>query len=148
MPFTGKATYAAGASLPEIAEDVSDLVGIVSPFETVLLDALGDPQTEARSTHHEWLEDTLLPNTDVLQTTPQNPESDEELAVANPGRFRIGDQIRCEDSEELMLVTEVGSSAITVTREYGGTECVSQTLPPTSEWCPIVVCPPRIVAPA
>ena len=29
MPFTGKATYSAGATLPEIAEDVSDIIGIV-----------------------------------------------------------------------------------------------------------------------
>jgi hypothetical protein len=61
MAFTGKATYSAGATLPEIAEDVSDLVSIVSPFETPLLDAFGDPQVEARSTRHEWLEDEMLP---------------------------------------------------------------------------------------
>ena len=41
MPFTGKATYSAGATLPEIAEDVADLVSIVSPHETPLLDLLG-----------------------------------------------------------------------------------------------------------
>ena len=121
MAFTGKATYSAGVTLPEIAEDVSDVVSIVSPFETPLLDALGDPQVEARSTHHEWLEDTLLPNTDVLQTTPTNPETDTELDVTNPDRFRVGDQIRDGDSEELMLVTAVGASTITVEREYGGT---------------------------
>ena len=121
MPFTGKATYAAGASLPEIAEDVSDLVGIVSPFETPLLDALGDPQVEARSTHHEWLEDTLLPNTDTIKTTPTNPLTDTTIEVNNPSRFRVGDQLKCKDSEELLLVGVVGSSTITVTRGYGGT---------------------------
>jgi hypothetical protein len=121
MPFTGKATYAAGASLPEIAEDVSDLVGIVSPFETPLLDAIGDPQVEARSTHHEWLEDTLLPNADVVETTPTNPLTDEEIEVANANRFRVGDQVRCKDAEELMLVRVVDSDTITVTRGYGGT---------------------------
>jgi len=121
MPFTGKATYAAGASLPEIAEDVSDLVGIVSPFETPLLDALGDPQVEARSTHHEWIEDTLLPNTDTIKTTPTNPLTDTNIEVNNPGRFRVGDQLKCKDSEELLLVGVVGSSTITVTRGYGGT---------------------------
>jgi hypothetical protein len=121
MAFTGKATYSAGASLPEIAEDVSDLVAIVSPFETPLLDALGDAQAEARSTHHEWLEDTLLPNTDTLDATPENPLTDEELDVANPDRFRVGDQVRCNDSEELMLVSAVGAGTITVTRGYGGT---------------------------
>ena len=39
MAFTGKATYSAGTTLPELAEDVSDLVGIVSPYETPLLEA-------------------------------------------------------------------------------------------------------------
>ena len=61
MSFTGKATYAGGATMPELAEDVADLIGIVSPYETPLLDALGDPMREAASTHHEWLEDELLP---------------------------------------------------------------------------------------
>ena len=121
MAFTGKATYSAGASLPEIAEDVSDLVAIVSPFETPLLDALGDPQAEARSTHHEWLEDTLLPNSDLVKTTPAHPLTDEQLEVNNPDRFRVGDQVRCKDSEELLLVKAVGSTTITVTRGYGGT---------------------------
>ena len=31
MAFTGKATYGAGAGLPELVEDVSDIIGIVSP---------------------------------------------------------------------------------------------------------------------
>jgi len=52
MAFTGKATYSAGPALPELAEDVSDLVGIISPFETPLLDALGDPSRSAASTWH------------------------------------------------------------------------------------------------
>ena len=121
MPFTGKATYSAGSGLPEIAQDVSDLVSIVSPFETPLLDALGDPQAEARSTHHEWLEDTLLPNTDTVTTTPTHPETDTAIAVDNPGRFRVGDQLRCSDSEERLFVTQVGSTTITVVREYGST---------------------------
>lgn len=61
MPFTGKATYTAGAELPEIAEDVSDIIAIVSPYETPLLDHLGDSQRSALSTIHEWLEDALVP---------------------------------------------------------------------------------------
>jgi hypothetical protein len=121
MPFTGKATYSAGADLPEVVEDVSDLVVIVSPFETPLLDALGDSSVEARSTHHEWMEDTLLPNTDTMAATPQNPDSNPVLSVINAGRFRVGDQVRCMDSEELMLVGAVGANTITVTRGYGGT---------------------------
>jgi hypothetical protein len=59
MAFTGKATYDAGETLPEIIEDVSDVIGIVSPYETPLLDWLGDSKRPALSTVHEWLEDTL-----------------------------------------------------------------------------------------
>ncbi len=60
MPFTGKTSYAGGTDLPEIVEDVSDVVGIVTPFETPLLDHLGDPKRSAMSTVHEWIEDALV----------------------------------------------------------------------------------------
>jgi Family of unknown function (DUF5309) len=123
MPFTGKATYTAGAALPEIAEDASDLVGINSPHETPLLDALGDPARSARSTVHEWLEDALLPNTDrVNDATYANALTDTTFVVENGSRFRVGDQIRLEGKAEIMLVTAVnsGTNTLTVTRGYGG----------------------------
>jgi hypothetical protein len=119
MPFTGKATYSAGATLPEIAEDVSDLVSIASPHETPLLEALGDPSRVARSTLHEWLEDSLLPNQDAyLSLGPPTL-----LAVRHAERFRVGDQVRFDGHAELMLVTarDVENQSITVVRGYGGT---------------------------
>jgi hypothetical protein len=124
MAFTGKATYTADAALPEIAEDVADLVGVVSPHETPLLDALGDAARPARSTVHEWLEDTLLPNTDAVNdSTYADPTTDAQFVVQNGGRFRAGDQIQVDGSDEVMLVTAVntGTNALTVVRGYGGT---------------------------
>ncbi len=122
MAFTGKATYSAGTSLPELAEDVSDLVGIISPYETPLLDALGDPLREARSTHHEWLEDTLLPNKDAINdSTYTDATTDTDFDVDNGSRFRVGDQIQVEGSEELMLVTGISTDTLTVVRGYAGT---------------------------
>ncbi len=122
MAFTGKATYSAGTTLPELAEDVSDLIGIVSPYETPLLDALGDPMREARSTHHEWLEDELLPNKDAINdSTYTDPAADTDFVVDNGSRFRVGDQIQVEGSEELMLVTGIDSNTLTVVRGYAGT---------------------------
>ena len=122
MSFTGKATYSAGATLPEIAEDVSDIIGIVSPYETALLDRLGDPPRAASSTYHEWLEDELLPNTDVIDDASWgDPATDTTFDVENGERFRIGDQIQSDGSKELMLVTGVATNALTVVRGYGGT---------------------------
>ena len=122
MAFTGKATYSAGTTLPELAEDVSDLIGIISPYETPLLDALGDPLREATSTHHEWLEDELLPNKDAINdSTYTDPDVDTTFVVDNGSRFRVGDQIQVEGSEELMLVTGINSNTLTVVRGYAGT---------------------------
>jgi len=124
MAFTGKATYSAGSALPEIAEDVADLVSIVSPYETPLLDHLGDPPRAAASTYHEWLEDSLLPNTDTINdATWTDPAVDQTFGVDNADRFRVGDQIRPDGSDELLLVDSVDTQGgtITVTRGYGGT---------------------------
>ena len=124
MAFTGKATYSAGATLPEIAEDVADLVSIVSPYETPLLDHLGDPPRPAAGTYHEWLEDELLPNADTINdATWTDPDVDQTFGVDHADRFRVGDQVRPEASAELLLVQAVntGAGTITVARGYGGT---------------------------
>jgi hypothetical protein len=121
MTFTGKATYGAGATLPEIAEDVSDIISIVSPHETPLLDKLGDPQRSATSTIHEWLEDALLPNFDsVDDASISNPATETVFTVENGDRFRAGDQIMLQGKAEVMLVTDVTGDDITVVRTYGG----------------------------
>ena len=122
MPFTGKSTYAAGSSLPELAEDVADIIGLVSPHETPLLDHLGDPQRSAHSTVHEWLEDSLLPNTDaVSDASISNPVTETTFTVATGSRFRVGDQVQVDGSREVMLVTAVSGNNLTVVRGYGGT---------------------------
>ena len=122
MAFTGKATYSAGVTLPEVAEDVSDIIGIISPVETFLLDAIGDPLREAKSTYHEWLEDSLVPNKDTISDSAiSDADTETSFDVANGGRFRVGDQIQTAGSEELMLVTAVSSNTLTVVRGYAGT---------------------------
>jgi len=124
MAFTGKATYSAFESgkLNEIAEDVSDIISVVSPYETPLLDHLGDAPRPATSTYHEWLEDELLPNADAINdNTWTDPEEDTTFGVDHADRFRVGDQVRPAGSSELLLVTDVGANTITVVRGYGGT---------------------------
>jgi len=132
MSFTGKATYSAGSALPELVEDIGDIVGIVSPYETPLLDHLGDPQRSATSTVHQWLEDQLLPNADVIDDASiASPSTETSFDVANGDRFRVGDQVQAEGSPEVMFVTSVSSDTLTVTRGYGGTTAqdISDTQP-------------------
>jgi hypothetical protein len=77
---------------------------------------------EARSTHHEWLEDELLPNKDAINdNTFTDPDVDTSFDVDNGERFRVGDQIQVEGSGELMLVTNISSDTLTVVRGYAGT---------------------------
>ena len=123
MPFTGKATYDAGATLPELAEDVSDIVSIVSPYETPLLDHLGDPRAPALSTVHEWIEDALLPNTDLINQTSFTPSTTAatSITVDNGAYFQVGDLVRPDESSEVMLVTAISTNTLTVVRAYGGT---------------------------
>lgn len=123
MPFTGKATYSAGATLPETAEDVSDIIGLISPFETPLLDHFGEARRPARATVHEWLEDSLLPNSDQINQASfsPSPTTATSVTVDTGSRFRVGDQIKVESSDEVMLVTAVAGNVLTVTRGYGGT---------------------------
>ncbi|MEL7472769.1 MAG: DUF5309 family protein [Planctomycetota bacterium] len=123
MAFTGKATFSAGTDLPELAEDVADVIGIVSPYETPLLDHLGDPKRAATSTVHEWIEDELAPNTDLINQTDFVPSgaSDTTITVDNGSRFRVGDLVRPEGGNEVMLLTAVSGNDLTVQRAYGGT---------------------------
>lgn len=123
MAFTGKTTFGGGAGLPELAEDVLDIIGIVSPYETPLLDHLGDPKRWAESTVHEWIEDALLPNTDAVNQSSFSPSATTatSITVDQGSVFREGDLVRPGSSGEVMLVTGVSSNTLTVVRGYGGT---------------------------
>jgi hypothetical protein len=131
MAFTGKATYSAGVELPELVEDVSDIIGIVSPHETPLLDHLGDAKRAALSTVHEWIEDALLPNSGQINQTSftPNPQSASTITVDDASVFRVGDLIRPGESGEIAMVAAVvtGTSQIAVIRGYGATTAATLT---------------------
>lgn len=131
MAFTGKATFTAGTDLPELMEDVSDIISIVSPYETPLLAHLGDSKRAASSTIHEWIEDELLPNTDTLNQSTFTPDAQNatSLTVNNGSRFRAGDQVRPAGSasSEIFFVTGVSGNTLTVVRGYGGTTKLTLT---------------------
>lgn len=122
MSFTGKCTFSSGAALPEVADDLADLVSIVAPAETPLLDALGDPARVATSTHHEWFEDALLPNSDSIAMPGLNDAGlgTTTINVTHVTRFRVGDLLSPVGSRETLLVTALNPAGqLTVQRGYG-----------------------------
>lgn len=123
MGFSGKTTYGTGSDLPELAEDVTDIVSVVSPFETPLLDILGDAPRPAHSTVHEWMEDTLLLNFDTINQTvfTPNPSDATNITVANPNRFQTGDLLRPGNSQEMMQVMSISGNVLTLQRRLGNT---------------------------
>ncbi|MCG3182031.1 MAG: hypothetical protein ICCCNLDF_00085 [Planctomycetes bacterium] len=125
MSFTGKATYDAGASLPELVDDVSDLVGLISPFDTPLLDAIGSPRYSAKSTRHEWFEDQLNPSFSAINNIGGYDDVATSWVVDDGSVFRVGDIIRPEGSDEVLQVTGISTNTLTVTRGYGGSAAAS-----------------------
>ncbi len=123
MAFTGKATYGAGVDLPELVEDVSDVIGIVSPYETALLDHIGDAKRPAQSTVHEWIEDELMANADAINQSSFSPSATTAttITVDNGSRFNVGDLVQPENSGEVMFVAAVTGDTLSVVRGYGAT---------------------------
>lgn len=95
----------------------------MSPYETPLLDWVGDAKRPAMSTVHEWLEDTLLPNTDTINQTTftPNPTDATAITVNNAGRFQVGDLVKPGVAAEVVQVTAIAGGTLTVVRRYGGT---------------------------
>ena len=123
MAFTGKATY---DDFTSIAEDVSDIIGIISPSETPLLDFLGDAERPGRNINHEWLEDSLGPGTVINSTAIASATADTSFQINGKGnQLQVGDILRYTGAgsltyEELLQVTIiVGANSITVSRDFG-----------------------------
>ena len=121
MAFTGKATYGAGPALPELVEDVSDVIGIVSPHETPLLDHLGDAKRPATSTVHEWIEDALIPTPARSTTRVAGADTEFMVSTSRPSRSAISSDPPTPARSCSVTAIDPGSSSLTVTRGYGGT---------------------------
>ena len=139
MAFSGIATYDPGAPPgEEIAEDVSALVQLISRADTPLLDYLGMGSMPAESTHHEWLDDALIPNRSLAAASAASGATGVTVTTGEGVRFRAGDVIKASlvsttaassyARDELLLVTAVSTDTLAVTRAYGGTTAAAITL--------------------
>lgn len=123
MPFSGLAVYNTGV-LDEIAEDVSDMISMISPFETPVLNRLAQAPRPASHVLHEWLEDDLAPNTITSSTAAST--SGTAFAVHKAGnpvafRYQPGTILKNNATGEYLQVTAVSGNTLTITRAFAGT---------------------------
>ena len=128
MAFTGTAVYDIYSN--EVAEDVADLVSLISPRVTPFLDAIGDANSPFTSSYYTWEEKALLPDTFIVSSAIASTASGTGIEVAaNASLLRAGDILNTQGyvNTEQMFVTSVGASAATiyVTRAYAGTTASS-----------------------
>jgi hypothetical protein len=121
--FTGRATNDPGV-FQGMAEDVSDMIGMISPSDTPLLDVIGDPVQPATNVYYEWLEEELNPNTIVASSTAVN--TDTAAAFHYKGApvnrsLQVGAILKSNVTGEVIQLTGLVGNTLTFDRGFGGT---------------------------
>lgn len=127
MAFTGLALYNSGF-FDGVAEDVSDMVSMISPYETPLLDRLTPASQPAQNVLHEWLEEELAPNTVVSSTSIDTAGTALSVHVGGTAMapyLAVGAQIKNTNTGEYLQVSAISGNTISVTRGFGGTTVAS-----------------------
>ncbi len=130
MPFTGRALYDTGV-FDGVAEDVSEEISMISPFETPLLDRLAQAPRAATHVLHEWLEESLNPNTVVTSNTSEVlPATDPVTLAVHDGSgnsvakyFMVGHIFENDTTGEQLQVSSIDNdnSLLVLSRGFGGT---------------------------
>ncbi len=124
MAFTGLAVYSQNI-FDGIAEDVSEIVSMVSPFETPLLNAIGDAERSAQNVLFEWLEDSLNPNVIVNNGAVAVADTTITIAGGNAATISKDTILLAPNNSEYIQVTAIVGNDLTVTRGFGGTTAAS-----------------------
>lgn len=134
MTFTGRAVYDSDGTNTfhnTVAEDVSDIIGMISPRETPILDWIGDSIQPAFNVLHEWEEDSLAPSTVVSSATVSGTITYLPVYMANHpqigNNLTVGAVLYEQTTGEYMQVTAASGNTITVTRGFGGSTAATVT---------------------
>lgn len=125
MPFNGKATY---DNFPQIGEDISDILLLISARETPFLDLLPPPDQAATSIYHGWSEELLGPDRVVTSTAVNSVAAGGTTLVGINGfggQLQVGMIMELEaptGSAELTQINSiVGANTVGIIRGFGGT---------------------------
>lgn len=104
------------ADLIGIRESVVDEMLLLNPYQTPLLNLIGfgDPITNVL---HEWIEDEMFASESTA--TAAKLATDTSITVASAEPFDVNQIIKVND--EMMKVTAVNGTTLTVVRGYAGT---------------------------
>lgn len=126
--FNGRAVYDSGV-FEGIAEDVSDVISMISPYETPLLDALSQAADPATNVYHEWLEDALSPNTVIASTVANLTEQNIGIYIsghAGAGAFlQVGSVVKNKRTGEFLQITATSPNTLTFSRGFAGTSAAT-----------------------
>lgn len=125
MAFNGLAIHSPNV-FNALAEDVSPVVSMISPFETPLLDAIGNPARSATNILHEWMEESLNPNSVFFTanlTAPAAGTTQAGLALANgeSAHMMPGTILLHPAGVEYLQIVAKTATTVDVVRGYGGT---------------------------
>lgn len=131
--MTDLTTFLAGTSLPELLESsgLEDPVAFITRFESAFLTAIGFPGSMGMTdtTFHQWPETALNADTATLaDATLSAAATTINVTTGQGARFRNGDVVQFDGSRELILITNVSTDALTVTRAYRSTTGETQVL--------------------
>lgn len=112
---------------------MSDIISMVAPYETPLMDRLAAAERPGENVLHEWLEEDLGPNTVVGSTalssavTPDGTAEYLSVAGGNvkflqAGMVLIGPSA---SGSEYVQITAITGNTITISRAFGGTSANS-----------------------
>lgn len=117
-----------------VAIDMSDTLGMISPFDVPLLQRIGKDslKTPCVATKHEWLEDVLRPLDTLLATQGDFSGTvavTTAVVTAGQGTYlRAGDIIKIDS--ELCLINSMSTDTISILvggRGYGGSTAAAHT---------------------
>ena len=118
---------ASGAIAETIVREVWDDISILAPMRFPLLGMLLPGARDIGSTRVEWLDESVRPRTVTTNSsgTDSAAATSITLSATAVNTLLVGDVLRVRSAgggvDELILVTAISTSVITVTRGYSGT---------------------------
>jgi hypothetical protein len=105
------------------------MISMISPYESPLLDVIGDGDRPAANVLYEWLEDHLQPDTLVASCAIASTAADTVFGIAaGLAKFiKAGCLLKMGRAynAELCQVSVISGNSVTVTRAFGGTSATS-----------------------